>query len=138
MSCPTCFSTWSTPTFLINKLRECPFCHTHLPPKKQFSERTLLTVLMQAVDIVGKPACTNGKTLLSVFSDLAPDMTSEKRLLQFFIECKGNELLLAELAKEESNPHIIIQKLVNQLTQEYSLNEKAAKDVCESFLSAIN
>lgn len=111
MWCTRCHSKWSGPESQAINIGECPFCNAPLlTPAKKCELKTFPFVLKQVVDVVGESACRNGKTLLSVFSDFAPNMIIERRLLQAFTECRGNELLLSAVRNGTGDTKTVMEK----------------------------
>ena len=57
-------------------------------------ETTFKSVLQEIYFEYGEEALRNGHRLYSIFSDMAPQLQKEKRVLKSFLECSGNVRIL--------------------------------------------
>lgn len=138
MKCKFCKMEWSGPEEALRAMKECPFCHKPLGPVvKAPGEMSFREVLALIVQTGGTDILKNSNLLLSYFSDYAPTMMREKRLLRSFTECRGNETLLVAYQGDKSQISLSEEQVVIKLTREFSLAEAAAREVCGAFLFAL-
>ena len=137
MKCFYCGQTLDDVAVFSKSVTECPYCHKPVVRLDSSGEKTFSSILTLIVQTNGIELLEDGKKLTAFFSDYAPSMSREKRLLRLLSECKGNAILLNAVPKGPASVYVGVEQLVNKLTSEYSLAENAAREVCTAFLDAI-
>lgn len=129
MTCPHCGAQWQLPNN-SRLLDRCPFCQGHMyAPDSGLT--TIGSALKEIVSRFGMQVLHDGQTLVSVFSQLAPTLTKEKSLLQFFVECGGHSNLLSLLDNTPAEQRSGYKKHLQKMTD-------LVEEVSDGFLAAIN
>ena len=76
------------------------------------------------------------KTVLR-FSEIAPGLAREGRLLDVFLACGGSVDLLAVKETAEKEQREAVEKIVAEMREEYWIDPAAAEMICREFLTAI-
>ena len=71
------------------------------------------------------------------FSEIAPGLTREGRLLDVFLACGGSVDLLAVEETTEKEQREAVEKVVAGMREEYWIDPVAAEMICREFLTAI-
>lgn len=71
------------------------------------------------------------------FSELAPDLVKEARLVDVFFACGGSADLVAVKNASESEQRSAVKSVVEEMHREYWIDESAANMICGDFLAAI-
>lgn len=138
MKCRYCKMEWSGPEETLGALKECPFCRKPLlSPQEAGKKMSFRQVLALVAEVGGREAMRNGSMLLSYFSDYAPALAKEKRLLRVFVDAGGNEALLSALEEDKGQIGPTREQVVSRLTREYFITEAAAREVCGAFLYSL-
>ena len=114
MICPHCGAQWQLPNNSLLS-EKCPFCQGDMYASDS-SLATIGSVMNEIVSRFGIQALYDGKTLVSAFSQLAPTLTKEKSLLQFFVECGGHSDLLSLLDTPPSEQRAGYKKHLQKMT----------------------
>lgn len=121
MKCEKCKSEWSS----SRALQVCPFCGESLvqPESKKPEE-----VLCYIVDEYGVGVLQKKKLLLSYFSDFAPHLNKEYKLLK---NCCSTDFISILLSSGSSNDsrEIAIRKAISLLMDECFMSEEYANNV---------
>lgn len=71
------------------------------------------------------------------FSEIAPNLVRESRLLDVFLACGGSIDLIAQKNGSESEQRNAVNAVVTEMHNEYWIDETAANMICSDFLAAI-
>lgn len=71
------------------------------------------------------------------FSELAPDLVKEARLVDVFFACGGSADLVAVKNASEAEQRAAVASVVEEMYREYWIDKAAANMICADFLSAI-
>ena len=129
MKCTHCNSEWNS----ANPVTSCPFCGKPLTVKPS-AQPTMESVLEKIRDRIGVEALENNKKMLSCFADLAPQLKRERRVLQYFAECNGPELLYRTRNQTEAEQIRIMGQIVHKMNYDLLINETIGRNVCETYL----
>lgn len=80
----------------------------------------------------------DGNRMISMFTDLAPEMRREHRLLKYFVEAGGHTSLFNV---KDANPEDQLQSMehtVRKMVDEFFVAEDAARLVCEAYWTAVS
>lgn len=124
---------WSGPAKYMVSIQKCTFCNK--PIVKTAEESNFQSVLHDIAVATDTKALLDGKLLVAMFSDFAPSLVREKRLLRAFVECGGNSEIYHEITNCR-DPQKAVERTVKQLSQDFSLAEEAAREVCQAFMYA--
>lgn len=130
MICPHCRAQWKLPPDNHVLMKECPFCKGNMcSPDHKLT--TFEAVLQEIVFRFGVDVLSNGPQLVSLFSNIAPDLKKEIILLQFLLEY-GDLTELCELRNTDAiEQNAGYKKQIRQLTQNII-------DAYQSFLAILN
>lgn len=130
MKCSNCNAEW-TGTAPINF---CPFCGNRLPAAKN---DTLYSVLKTIRDQFGVETLANAKRVRSIFTDLAPQLKREQRLLDYLADCEGGSVLADASKRSPSERATAVNRLVNQMHNDLLVEESAAKQICQTYMDVL-
>ena len=136
MKCNHCHAQWSVDAQIASQLSSCPFCGKPLIGKKQTFD-TMEAVLREIIRLEGVEALRNGNRMISIFSDLAPHLTRERRVLRYFVECDGNTVFLNLRGISREDQRVKYQQVVYRMCNELYIAEKAVNLVCNSVWTAL-
>lgn len=136
LTCKNCKASWTYPAGFVKVTDKCPFCGKSLMPEHGI-ESSLSNVLSYIADTFGDDAMKDGRKLLSLFADLAPNLKREKILLRHFVECDGNSILLKAFSADEPEARIKIRMVIDRMEQELLVLPDAAQNICLVFWTAI-
>ena len=121
MKCEKCKSEWSS----SRSIQVCPFCGESLvqPESKKPEE-----ILCYIVDEYGVEVLQKKKLLLSYFSDFAPHLNKEYKLLKNCCSTDFISLLLSSGSSNDSR-EIAIKKAIRLLMDECFMSEEYANNV---------
>lgn len=114
----------------------CPFCGKTLIEKMEKLD-SVEDVLSEINRQFGDKVFLDGQKLIAFFSDLAPHLSKQRRLLGYFVECGGPQIIVTVLNASEKEKAIGITKIVQKMKDEMFVEEASARMICESFLFAI-
>lgn len=136
MKCAKCNSEWNTSPSISASMTVCPFCGASLAPEKDLfaSDYDVLRYLCARF---GTDFMRDGSRLLACFSDLAPMLKKEKRILSYFLECNGHIQVLDSITKELSEQRLTTKRIVQQMTDELFVAESVSYAIVESFQKAV-
>ena len=137
MKCPNCSAEWYLPEQIHTNLSMCPFCGTSLQCGSSKAFSTMDDVLCEIIRRFGTDILRDGRKIVAVFSDLAPQLRKERLLLNYLVQFDGNLKLLEVKNLEKSMQRSSYLKVVQYLTEEQFVAQTAAESVCLSFLKAI-
>ena len=137
MKCAKCNSEWNTSPSISASMTVCPFCGASLAPEKDLfaSDYDVLRYLCARF---GTDFMRDGSRLLACFSDLAPMLKKEKRILSYFIECNGHIQILDSIAKDPPEQQLAVKRVIRQMTDELFVSEAISCAITTSFLKAVN
>ena len=137
MKCIHCESEWNVNPGLSKSITNCPFCGKPLlPEKKKFD--TVEDVLVEINRRFGVNILTDETKLVAYFSDLAPQLSKQRRILGYFVECGGPKKLVAVMSSSQNEQTICIKQIVKEMKEEMFIEESASQMICDSFLFAVS
>ncbi len=132
MECPHCGSRWNASAQIARQLTVCPFCGGTLVQNDHPLD-SMESVLREIVRIQGMETLGSRQRTLSLFADLAPRLTRERRVLHSFLDCGGNQSMLRAKNSPEGEQRIQYEQTVFRMQDELSITESAARNVCTIF-----
>lgn len=117
-------------------ITNCPFCGKSLLPEKKKLD-TVEDVLVEINRRFGISILTDEAKLVAYFSDLAPQLSKQRRILGYFVECGGPRKLVSVMQASENEQTICIKQIVKEMKDEMFIEEAASRMICDSFLFAI-
>ena len=99
---------------------------------------TLRTVLEEIYSKYGEDVFRNSYRLYSAFSESAPQLKNEKRLLKSFLECSGNTCILDAKGKPLAEQKSVIKAIVQEMHADQNIPESVAQSICNDFYSVVN
>lgn len=137
MKCIHCGSEWNVSPGLSVSITNCPFCgKSLLPEKKQLN--TVEDVLVEINRLFGVSVLADETKLVAYFSDLAPQLSRQRRILGYFVECGGPRKIVSALNASDDEQSVCIKQIVREMKDEMYIEEAASQMICESFLFAIS
>lgn len=137
MKCNHCGSEWNVSPGLSVSITNCPFCgKSLLPEKKQLN--TVEDVLVEINRLFGVSVLADETKLVAYFSDLAPQLSRQRRILGYFVECGGPRKIVSALNASEDEQSVCIKQIVREMKDEMYIEEAASQMICESFLFAVS
>ncbi len=136
MRCTHCGSEWNVKPELASKIASCPFCGEDLTPKIKKYE-TIEEVLSVISEKFGTDMLADNTKLLAYFSDLAPHLIKQRRLLKNFIEFDGPSKILVISRECDSEQLASIERIAAEMQTEMYVDESASRMICTAFLSAV-
>lgn len=136
MKCNYCGSEWTVNPGLSMSITNCPFCGKSLTPEKKKLE-TVEDVLVEINKLFGVSVLTDERKLVAYFSDLAPQLSKQRRILGYFVECGGPRKLASVMQASENEQTTCIKQIVKEMKDEMFIEESASQMICDSFLFAI-
>ena len=135
MKCRLCYSEWNTSPSISASIKSCPFCGGRLSvPACDFT--TEHSVLQHIYERFGCEFMRDGNRVLACFSDLAPSLKKEKRMLAYLFECNGHIQILDAL-EDFSDMSLVVQRIVQQMSDELFVAEGIAQTIVNSYLQAV-
>ena len=135
MKCNHCGSEWNVSPGLSVSITNCPFCgKSLLPEKKQFN--TVEDVLIEINRLFGVSVLSDETKLVAYFSDLAPQLSRQRRILGYFVECGGPKKIVSAMNASDDEQSVCIKQIVREMKDEMYIEEAASQMICESFLYA--
>ena len=135
MKCGYCNSEWSVNPGLSLSVTKCPFCGKPLQSEKK--AETVEEVLTEIKLHFGTGVFADGKKLAAYFSDLAPQLSRQRRMLDYFVECNGPQKIMAVQSLTDHEQKTCIMRIVREMKEEMFIEETASRMICESFLFAV-
>lgn len=137
MKCIHCGSEWNVSPGLSMSISNCPFCGKSLiPEKKQLN--TVEDVLVEINRLFGLSVLVDETKLVAYFSDLAPQLSRQRRILGYFIECGGPKKIVSVMSSSDDEQSVCIKQIVREMKDEMFIEEAASQMICESFLFAVS
>lgn len=138
MKCPHCGSEWNASPMMANSLQSCPFCQKSLASDSGKKSDNLESVLCQIASDFGLKSLEDGHQLLGYFTDLAPNLKRECRMLKYFVDAGGHTALFNMRNDSSADWRLTMEHIVRKLVGEFVVSEDAAREVCEAYWSAVN
>lgn len=135
MKCRFCNSEWNTSPSISASIKSCPFCGGRLSVHID-SFTTEYSVLQYIYERFGREFMRDGNRVLACFSDLAPSLKKEKRMLAYLFECNGHIQILDAL-EDFSDMSLVVQRIVQQMSDELFVAEGIAQTIVNSYLQAV-
>ena len=101
------------------------------------TELTIASALKAIADENGGAFPEDTEKAALRFSEIAPGLTREGRLLDVFLACGGSVDLLAVEETTEKEQREAVEKVVAGMREEYWIDPAAAEMICREFLTAI-
>lgn len=136
MKCRHCKSEWNTNPSISSTMANCPFCGKSLLPEKD-ALSTVEDVLMEINRLFGINTLTDNSKLIAYFYDLAPQLSKQRRILKYFVECNGPKKLASVMCASKDEQSTCVRKIVNEMKDEMFIEESAAQMICDAFLLAV-
>jgi hypothetical protein len=133
MKCTHCQAEWQD----NSQIRRCPFCDMPLDPAAK-PLNTVEDVLVKIRDSYGLAVLTDGGKLQAYFSDLAPHLHKHRRVLQYFVECRGPARLVAVRDQTQSEQVMCLRQIVYEMKNDLFVEESAANMICQAYLFALS
>lgn len=137
MKCNHCGSEWNVSPGLSMSITNCPFCGKSLLPEKKKLE-TIEDVLVAINNQFGVSVLTDETKLVAYFSDMAPQLSRQRRILGYFVECGGPRKIVSALNASDDEQSVCIKQIVREMKDEMYIEEAASQMICESFLFAVS
>ena len=135
MKCNHCGSDWSAGAGMERKWEKCPFCGMPLAPEAP-APGSVQDVLMRIHGQFGGAVFENDRKLLAIFSDLAPGLIPQRRLLKMLLKCDGHRKLLAVKDSPQAEQTACVNRLAVEMNETLFIDESAAKMICQAVLDA--
>ena len=136
MKCNHCKSEWSANPSLSSNLTSCPFCGQSLLPEKD-TLNTIEDVLIEINRLFGISVLTDKSKIVAYFYDLAPQLSRQRRILKYFVECNGPQKLAKVMHASKDEQSACVKRIVKEMTEELFIEESASQTVCDAFLHAL-
>ena len=136
MKCNHCKSEWSANPSLSSNLTSCPFCGQSLLPEKD-TLNTIEDVLIEINRLFGISVLTDKSKIVAYFYDLAPQLSRQRRILKYFVECNGPQKLANVMHASKDEQSACVKRIVKEMTEELFIEESASQTVCNAFLHAL-
>ena len=137
MKCPSCSSEWKALPQMITSLENCPFCGKALASIKGETINTLESVLKQISSDYGLEPLRNGSQMVGYFTDLAPELKRECRMLKYFVEAGCHTALFNTRDAGPADQQMSMDCAVQKMTDEFLIAEDAARAVCGAYWIAV-
>lgn len=137
MKCKHCNSEWSVAAELASKMVTCPFCGKPLVTEKKKELDSIEAVLQEITRLQGQDVLANGSQMTAYFTDIAPKLVRERRLLRAFTDCKGNQIILEARTAQVQDRRQYYEQAVLRMCEEYFIAENAARMMCGAFYQAV-
>lgn len=137
MKCPHCSSEWTVSLQVKGDVKRCPFCGNNLDSSNYQKMDTLEAVLVQIVTDQGLDALFDGHRMIGLFTDLAPNMKRESRILKYFVDAEGHKKLNNARNAAPADQRSSMERTVQKMTDEFAVAEDAARLVCEAYWVAL-
>lgn len=133
MKCQKCGSEWKNTNQLM-EITMCPFCGKSLSEREDSNKPlTAGYVIKKIIEQFGVDIILNKKKFLSIFSDFAPNMKMEKKILSVALEENIGQIIVG------TNPNEVeasIQKIKRAL--DIIMSENAINMIISSFSEALS
>ena len=136
MKCNHCKSEWSANPSFSSNLTSCPFCGQSLLHEKE-TLNTIEDVLIEINRLFGISVLTDKSKIVAYFYDLAPQLSRQRRILKYFVECNGPQKLANVMHASKDEQSACVKRIVKEMTEELFIEESASQTVCDAFLHAI-
>ena len=97
----------------------------------------MIKTLQYIAEHYGNDVLRDGNKLLAYYTDLAPQQKTERKMLEFLVQCNGNAILLDIAHQTQQEQQVCVETLVKQLTSQLLMSEDAAYTACNNYLQAI-
>ena len=114
MKCNHCKSEWSANPSLSSNLTSCPFCGQSLLPEKD-TLNTIEDVLIEINRLFGISVLTDKSKIVAYFYDLAPQLSRQRRILKYFVECNGPQKLANVMHASKDEQSACVKRIVKEL-----------------------
>ena len=136
MKCSHCQAQWNVRPDVSSQMTNCPFCGKSLMEKKQTLD-TIEDVLREIIRLEGEEILRNGNRMLSFFADFAPQLTGERRMLRYFVNCGGNTTFLDVRHASQGDQRLKYQQVVYTMCNELFIEKKVVDRICDAVWTAL-
>ncbi len=126
--CPSCKSEWKA----IKTVNTCPFCGSEMELQKE-DFKDVESVFKYIIGTRGIEIIENKQLFLGLFSDYAPMMQKEKRIIEVAMSAKVYTDLMVVDKSDIQEQNIAFSKAVNKLVEDFCLNDFWAEKVVKWF-----
>lgn len=126
MKCNNCQSEWNG----VKELDTCPFCRANL--KAEIKTKDFQSVgefFNYALSVYGVEILRDGRKLVSLFADLAPELEQERNLLRIAAESGVYKDILATNNESESEKHSCVARCTLKLQSKYFMQSEWSEKV---------
>ena len=102
-----------------------------------YEDVKMIKTLQYIAEHYGNDVLRDGNKLLAYYTDLAPQQKTERKMLEFLVQCNGNAILLDIAHQTQQEQQVCVETLVKQLTSQLLMSEDAAYTACNNYLQAI-
>ena len=138
MQCQSCGCEWAIPNSLSLQVDKCPFCNQALRARELRLATTVQDAMSEITLQFGVETLNDGKRLLAFFTDIAPSLQKERRIISCFISCDGHVSLYDVRNSSKSTQQIAFEKVVHKMVDEWYIAETAARMVCQAYFDALS
>lgn len=138
MQCQSCGCEWTIPQSLNLQVDKCPFCNQSLNKREIRFATTVQDAMSEITLQFGVQTLNDGKRLLAFFTDIAPSLQKERRIISCFISCEGHVSLYNVRNSSKSTQQIAFEKVVHKMVDEWYIAETAARMVCQAYFDALS
>lgn len=94
-------------------------------------------VLIEINRLFGMDVLTDRSRLVAYFHDLAPQLSKQRRILKYFVECNGPQKLVNVMEASREEQSACVKRIVKEMQDELFIETSASQIVCDAFLYAI-
>lgn len=138
MQCRACGCEWTISQSLNLQVDKCPFCNQSLKKREMRFATTVQDAMAEIALQFGVQTLNDGKRLLAFFTDIAPSLQKERRIISCFIGCDGHAILYSVRNSPRSTQQIAFEKVVHKMVDEWYIAERAARMVCQAYFDALS
>ena len=138
MQCQSCGCEWTVPQSLNLQVDKCPFCGQSLKKREMRFATNVRDAMSEITLQFGVQTLNDGKRLLAFFTDIAPTLQKERRIISCFISCEGHVSLYDVRNSSKSTQQIAFEKVVHKMVDEWYIAETAARMVCQAYFDALS
>lgn len=133
MKCPHCQCEWNMPQGMSLSGKNCPFCGKPLVEPVVQKSDAMEDVLAAILAEHGRDSLKNGKLVLSLYKDMAPKRKRDQKLLAYFVEADGPNVLYSALSVAAADRKTYLQRVVYKMTNDLIIAEIPSCTVCQLY-----
>jgi len=138
MKCRHCHCEWNMPQGMSLNGKNCPFCGKPLVEPTVQKSDAMEDVLTAILAEHGQESLKNGKLVLSLYRDMAPKRKRDQKLLGYFVEAEGPNVLFSALSIAEAEQRTSLQRVVYKMTNDLIIAETPACTVCQLYWKVLS